>query len=496
MSGAGTPRRALRSIVRRVRDGARAAGPAGPSGADRVPAATEPAPAEAAETAAAVPPAPRRTDMPALSGRFGAMQDFYRFAFLMDGYPGRAEPDGSIFAHPIYGSYVLRDYLQQHDRAPSDELRAGIRTVAEATVARMSEFRGTLVFWYEADPTRGARLYERHYSALTQGYYAIELHRAGVLLGDDALVRAAARVFESLLVPAADGGVHYADRLGVTVAEVPQRPNSWILNGWMSCLASVHRYAELSGSEAAWDLFRTSARTMAAALPLYDDPGLRISRYGLTGFVYLRLRFDTTPAAIGPVALDVPGEASVELPVGGLSRWQGHVFAQDVVDGVPQGSTVRLNAVLSLASAPDPNVLAVTVTAPSAGAVVLEGIEGAYDPRRSSPTGSTWVELGRSEVRSGEQTVTFAIPRKFVEGVVYPTNFVKVVDGQNVNIYHGVHINRLREIGRLAGLDEMLTWADRWEAYIAEWPSMPVYEGLAMRSLRTGKVTPLTDWEP
>ncbi len=68
--------------------------------------------------------------MPALSEELQRDQDYYRFRFLPDGYPGR--DDG--WAHPIYGAYVLRDYLKQYEKAPTKRLHEGISTVAHASV--------------------------------------------------------------------------------------------------------------------------------------------------------------------------------------------------------------------------------------------------------------------------------------------------------------------------------------------------------------------------
>lgn len=440
-------------------------------------------------------PPPQRP-MPPLSTRFASMQSFYRFHFLSDGYPGRAEADGSVFAHPIYGTYVLADYAGQLERQRTPELEAALRTVAHAAIDRMDDHQGALVFWYEADPVRSARLYERHYSGLTQGYYSVELHRAGLLLGDDALLRAAERAFASLLVPVHQGGVHFENALGSTICEVPQHPNSWILNGWMSSLASVERYASLSGSAQAREVFTASARSMADLLPRFDEPDLRTSLYGLTGFTYLRLVFDTPPTALEDLVLAVPGEADVPVASTGVSRWQTFVLDGDMAGSQPRGRTVRLNAVLSLATVGGGNALEVTVVADEPVHVVLEGMRGEYDPRSSAPVRSQWVRLDGVAVDPGRHRVRLAIGDEVVRAAVYPTNFVKEVDGLNVNIYHGVHIRRLREIGRATGLTEMLDWADTWADYVAQWPGMPLYEGLAMRDFRTGRVTPLSEWQP
>ncbi|MCB2177120.1 MAG: D-glucuronyl C5-epimerase family protein [Actinomycetales bacterium] len=433
--------------------------------------------------------------MPPLSARFASMQDFYRFHFLSDGYPGRAEPDGTVFAHPIYGTYVLADYAGQLERQRTAELESALRTVAHAAVDRMEDHRGALAFWYDADPVRSARLYERHYSGLTQGYYAVELYRAGTLLGDTALLDAAERTFASLLVPVQEGGVYFENARGSTICEVPQHPNSWILNGWMSSLASVRRYAELSGSAQAQETFAASALSMADLLPLFDDPALRTSLYGLTGFTYLRLVFDTVPTGLEDLVLVVPGEADVQVAATGVSRWQTFVLDGDMAGTTPTSRTVRLNAVLSIATVGGGNALEATVVADRPVRVVLEGMKGEYDPRSSAPVRSQWVRLDDATTEAARHRVRLAIGDEIARAAAYPTNFVKEIDGLNVNIYHGVHIRRLREIGAATGIQEMLDWADTWADYVDQWPSMSIYEGLAMRDFRTGRVTPLSEWQ-
>lgn len=428
---------------------------------------------------------------PPLSGRFASMQDFYRFTQLDDGYPGRAEPDGTVFAHPIYGSYVLGDYLNQLAAAPSVELEEGVRRVATAALDRMDEHEGALVFWYDADVSRGARLYERHYSGLTQGYYAVELHRAGEALGDPGIVRAAARAFDSLLVPADRGGVLHEGPLGSCIAEVPQRPTSWILNGWQSALASVHRYAELSGSELARATFAEQAETMARVLPLYDIPELRNSRYGLTGFTYLRLRFDQVPAAVEDLVVEVPGEADLPVLAAGRSRWQTSVLPGDMDGSRPTGRVVRLNAVLTVAGDPSAGRLRLRVRSATGGEVRLEGMRGRYEPVKSAPVDAVWEEAGGATFGPGEVEVVIELPLALARSAAYPTNFAKKIDGRQVNIYHGVHIRRLREIGRLSGVEELTRWSDVWAGYVAEWDSLPLYRGLGVRDLRTGAIVTL-----
>lgn len=424
---------------------------------------------------------------------FSNMQDFYRFEFLSDGYPGRAEPDGTTYPHPIYGTYALIDYLKQYEAKPRAELRDAISRVAWAAVSRMDELHGTLVFWYPANPKQGARLYADHYSGLTQSYYAVQLARAGKLLGDKKLLAAAERTFRSLLLPAEQGGVLHQSPYGPAIAEVPQSPHSWILNGWLSALASVHEYASITNLSDAESLLADSAAAMAQVLHLYDDPIHRTSRYGLTGFTYLRVRFDRAPEELTDVALQVPDEPTVPVRPGRGTRWQSFVFESDMLEGSSPSTSVRMNIVLSLASGERPNVLAFDLRTLEPTTVTVEAMVGRYSPTKSAPVESTWETVASLSAPRGSSSHSVQIPRHVVESACYPTNFVKKIHGANVNVYHTIHIQRLRQLSDATGVTSLRDWADTWERYIQEWANMPLYDGLAFRDPRSGNIRSVHD---
>lgn len=413
--------------------------------------------------------------MPAFSSALAAIdEDYYNIVFLEDGYPGQRKDDGEVWAHPIYGVYVLNDYLDQYRNEPTEELREGIRTVAEAAVSRMDKYEGTLVFWYPAGIR--SRMFEATYSGLTQSYYASSLHRAGEALDAPELVEAAAEVFDSMTIPPEDGGVMYEDEHGVSFAEVPQEPNSYVLNGWQSALFSMQEYADLSGSKEAARLVQDSAANMERLLPLYDYPEISNSRYGLTGFTYLRLVFDETPDALTNVRIDQGGQGTQPLEVGEGSRWEHYVLADDMNGSRPAAASVWLNTVLTLA---DGNELLFEVDPGNASTVIVEALVGQYDPLTSSPVDGQWETIATRDVSSH---VGVEIPDEVVARVVQATSFTKELEGEQVNVYHSIHINRLRELADLTGLDAFSEWADRWEGYVCDWAEMSLYEGLMVRS--------------
>ena len=428
--------------------------------------------------------------MPPVGATFRRSAGDARIRWLDDGYPGRVEPNADeedAFAHPIFGTYALADYIEQYWRGPSVDLSDAIRTVAQAALGRMEPHRDALVFWYEESPN-SSRSTTRHYSGLTQSYYAVNLARAARVLRDEAMAEAASRVFAALLIPAADGGVYTEGQLGPSIAQVPQEPSGFILNGWQSALASMLEFADVVNREDARELANSSAREMARMLPLYDAAAFCNSRYGLSGFVYVRLVFrgpHLADVAISGASISIQGDTNRQINALGGPRYQNHLLAKDVDrhgDGSFQvrANIVRMNVVLSRVSFPAPNRLGCTVAGPG-GTIDVQVQRGRYDPLSASPADREWVTVSRVECPAGSARIDIPLPWDVTDLVAYPTNFAKKVDGQHTNVYHMTHIRRLRELSIATGITELREWADTWTRYVGCWGSMPEYRGLHVR---------------
>ncbi len=422
------------------------------------------------EACSGSPPSKSTIEMPGFTDELARdASDFdYRLAWTEDGYPGRQEPNGTIYAHPLYGVYALQDYFAQHKRRPTAQLERAIRRVAGAVLRRMRRFEGGLVFWYEATPD-SARAHKRYYSALTQSYYAVTFHEIGAYLNDDRLKRAGESAFESVLIPSERGGVLFEDDHGLSVAEVPQEPNSYILNGWLSALYSISKYASLSGSQKAKDLVERSARTMIELLPLYDVERLANSRYGLTGFVFVKIVPQKTTVRIRSGKLTVPDEGSFDVrPMNTQRRWENYLK-----------NDVQANVVMSLASYPEPNRLELSVESEGSGTVTLQAyVSDDFDPLRSQPTNEEWVDLQEFPVSKGAQTLKASLPWEKLDLVFYPTTFSKKIQGHGANIYHSIHVNQLKALSEATGIEGLKRWSDKWNAYMCRWKDMELYDDL------------------
>ena len=435
---------------------------------------------------ALLPPEP---SMPPLSADLQKLQDYYHFRFLPDGYPGKLD-GGSVIVQPIYGNYVIADYIRQYRANPTTELRDAVARVAHASVARMEPLEGALVFWYPEE-LRISRQPEKHYSGLTQAYYAVVLYQASQVLGDESLREASERCFRSLLIPKERGGVFYGWDDNVALAEVPTAPRDLILNGWLSILVSVHSYEELTGSAEARDLFDRSAATVARLLPLYDAPDLKNSRYNLTGPLNLRLDFSgpIDGVQVADLRVDIPTEGTFPVPVRSGVRWEYWVnpSSATAVDGglAPKTSHVLANVVLSRLPYPTENVVRFTVDTPRPTTVTLLANVGKYNPLTSEQDGETWQPVKAVDVPAGRTAVDVPLPWSMVDLIAYPTNFIKKIEGKNTDVYHVIHILRLRKLAEWTANPVFTEWADRWQGYVCQWATMPIYKGLSVRDYRT-----------
>jgi hypothetical protein len=423
---------------------------------------------------------PSQRVMPPLSPALETLRDFYKFYFLPDGYPGRYK-DGDLFVHPIYGAYILEDYIGQYNQSPTDELKDAIVTVANASITRMEKYNGALVFWYPAGKVY--RKAEKHYSGLTQSRYLPNFYQTYQITGDTCYRDASERVFKSLLIPDEDGGVYHSWSGGVSLEEISTKPNAFVLNGWLTALVHLHDYARMSGSLEAAKLFEESVQAVARILPLFDAPVYFNSRYGLTGFQHLKLGFSssTTGITVTDLMLEIPTEGMFEIPpYKETSRWNNYIFEQDakiVTEGMSLiGRKLRMNLVLSRLSFPKENVLHMTLCSPRELQMDVSLEVGIYDCLSGIAVHGEWKRIMSLLVTEEVNQFTIPIPWESADLSAYPTNFAKKINGKHYNIYHYIHIDRLRYLYEITGYDIFRAYADKWDGYTHEWPEMKIYK--------------------
>lgn len=420
---------------------------------------------------------PQSIELPENLGK----NSFYKMEFLNDGYPGK-RVQGQLLPHPIYATYVIKYYLQQYGRRPDPEYLRSAQIVADATLKRMSNFKGTLVFWYPKGFLVG-RSYKPYYSGLTQAYYTVLFYQLYELTGKVKYKEAAYKIFKSLTIPNQDGGVLDRFSGGVSIAEVPQQPSSVILNGWLSALVAIDDYARLSKSQEAHQLFQENLQTLSRILPLFDAKAYLNSRYSLTGFTKFYLHCPkNNQLRIENIMLEIPteGRFPVQHANARENRWKNFIRGShpwyDKSKVFSRKGKLELNLVLSRLSFPQTNKLTFQISSVRPTTVQVLFLKGEYDPLKNEPAHYAKVKLTAFKSETRPKRISIDIPWNQAELIGYPTNFVKKIKGKPKNVYHTIHINKLDELYQRTGDPILKSYADKWRAYKTQWPSSPTYQ--------------------
>lgn len=406
-------------------------------------------------------------EMPGLPEHRQEMYAAFKMEFLPDGYPGRMTDKGLV-AHPIYGAYVLGDYLRLFERSGDTKYLAAAVKVGDATIARMTEIEGGLAFLYTPE-MRLSSLPGTFYSALTQARYLPMFTKLAHLSGNAKYSEAAERVLESLFIPVEDGGVMRRTRHGLVIEEWPhQMMGDYTLNGWTTAMLLVDDYAEATGSERARQLFDENLIALRSLLPLFDAPEVANTRYRLSGKTWARVNFKDTVGILAYGAVVVPGEGEFPFETGQTNRW--HNFVRD--DST--SSRINFNANLNYVSFPQENSIHLEIDAQGPGEAVIELYVGDYTPT-GGLANRRWITLAELPITKGRNSIEASIPWTEARHIAQPTNFQKEIGGKNYNVYHFIHFENLAKLGKRTGDSTLTEFSEKWASYVDKWPTMDLY---------------------
>lgn len=414
--------------------------------------------------------------LPPLSASRRAVWELYRIEFFDDGYPGRRRTGEMLSAHPIYGAYVITDYLASYRATGDVAFLDAAKRVAAAAIARMEPLEDALVFMYE--PNAGlSSLPHRFYSGLTQTRYLGALGRLYRATRDDQYREATAAILRSLTVPVDRGGIARTTPTGgLVIEEYTHAAPDFTLNGWTTATLLIDEYARHADDADAHDLVAGSCHGIRDVLPLYDVPELANSRYRLGGAAQIKLVFSTAGAQLDDAEISIPGYGRYPIRADvQAQRWENRYVRGVEPDGTLPERLAVAEVFLSRVTWPTPNRLTARIRSDEAGTVRVRIGKGDYDPLTSRLRATTYDTLATIELEPGETTVDVAVPWTDAELVAYPTNFGKKLDGRNHNVYHFIHIDTLAKLAEQTGDDMFAYFADRWGRYVHRWPHMEVY---------------------
>jgi len=227
--------------------------------------------------------------LPPLKRHREAVYDYYKLGFLPDGYAWQAIKRQDSSSSHLRLLYVVSDYLAQYHSTKDEKYLQAAVKVARASLGRMEEFKGALIFWYE--PDTGLTLFpNRFYSALTQSKYLVLLGQLFTLTNDPLFLESSKKILQSLFIKQSDGGVLKPFHSGISIEEVPNEIPLYTLNGWLTAMINVNGYADGVNSERAKELFSKNLESVEKIIDLYDVEELANSRYHLSGFVFFKVK--------------------------------------------------------------------------------------------------------------------------------------------------------------------------------------------------------------
>jgi hypothetical protein len=389
-----------------------------------------------------------------------AVYEYYKLGWLPDGYPGKKTEKG-IVAHPIYGPYVINDYLLNYSRTKDVRYLRAAESVADSGIARMSDFKGALVFFYHQDDGLSS-LPGTFYSALTQARWIdslMSLHKANK---NDKYVAINKRIAKSFSIPVSEGGVLQPVAGGVAIEEYPHEVPLLTLNGWLSSLNILITYANAENDSDARSLANQNIKALEALLPLYDVPELFNSRYQLTNVA----KFRFSGAKVIDAKIEIPGVGTHGLgdPTKTGKLWTNYI--QQVK------KSQIMNAVLSYETAPKANTLHIETE--EDGVVKIEIGASDYNPTTTSLPTTRWEVVGTLDTH--KRTASIEIPWNKAYLVAYPTAFTKKIGAKKQNVYHLIHVKELEKLYRNTGNEVFLTYSKKWSSYFKHWKELPQYQ--------------------
>ncbi|WP_169871202.1 D-glucuronyl C5-epimerase family protein [Shouchella patagoniensis] len=420
-------------------------------------------------------------EMPPFTPRLSRIsKDRYNISFLADGYPGKIVGE-KVEPHPIYGIYVMRDYLYQFKKTKDDRYKQAVIRVAEAAIKRMEPFRDSLVFWYRMDSVFNSTS-KAYYSALTQSYYAEVFAQVYEAIEEERFLQAAQQVYRSLKIPVQDGGVMHLSSKGPSIQEYPMSPNGYVLNGWFSAISAVATYARIVGDEDAERFWNDNLQTLIKMLPLYDAPLLANSRYALNGIATVKLRVQHTDIEFKQVDLYVPEEGLSSVHVAKKNLYENIMLTSSITlkgDSVfTKNRRATLSLLISRYSYPLENELRMKLFSPKESVLRLSLLAPQYAPKREIDKQSPiYHELKPIPLTKGINHISIKLPWKPLENVARATTF-KQFGSDWHNVYHHIHLNRLKHFYELTNHPVLLHYYEKWSKAVVQWSEMPLYKGV------------------
>lgn len=415
----------------------------------------------------------------AIPEKYHQVYDYYALGFSDKGLPGRIE-SGIWKEHPMYSSYLIRDYLFTYQKTKEKKYFDSAETVSKIVMNRMTDIGDSLIYYYNGDTV--STLFEgKFYSALTQSNYITQFIGLYEVSGNKEYLLIARKIFNSLLILKDRGGVlHKTDGL-VHIEEYPSSPVLWTLNGWITAVQNVYNLYKVLGDYEIKQFCIDNVKSIERLIPIYDFGSLKNTRYQLAGFYYIKIVVEGDPIDIYSAQYIIDEKESYDISLEIFDQRKSRWNYRAIKGILKVGNFYRIadsalfNVVGSLASS-NTNNLSFELGNKGKSKVKLFMAQGEYSPLLTAMPTQKWELLTEIEmVNQDSFNFNLDVPMHLLENVVYPTNFKKVIGGKNYNAYHFIHIEKLTQILTWYDSSTIAEYVEKWKSYVEDWSDMEVY---------------------
>ncbi|CAB3881604.1 hypothetical protein LMG26846_03528 [Achromobacter insuavis] len=418
----------------------------------------------------------------------------YKIDFMADNFPGQVV-NGTTYAHPLYGTYALSDYINAYKHATTNASKAtykkAVEDVAKAVICHMEVLsNGGLASYYDYPYIAPGQ--KKFYSALTQAQYLPFIHDAAVISQSDAIKAAGELIVRSLELRQDEGGVVFEDPKGNLIPEEypgdSTHPPQFVLNGWMDVLIWLDTYYGKTKSPTAKKLLTQFGAALEHSIEKYNAPDANTSLYKLSeiGQInFLESAGGELEIKRASVAIPTVGAYPITLTKTFDDRAYKNVFfgpGSTSVDGSTR-LTNNANAWLWLSLyPPEGNTIELELKAVKSSKFMVRLLVGKPQMRGGGKTDYDWLPLTDQISLEAGKTISLKVPisRQIIMAATQPlTSFKPITVGNStayVNVYHYAHISQLCRLSTVLNDERLKEKSISWEQYTEGWNDMPMYK--------------------
>ncbi|QNU62103.1 D-glucuronyl C5-epimerase family protein [Vreelandella titanicae] len=406
---------------------------------------------------------------------------FYRVdGFFEDGYPRHNSKifEDKYVAHPMHGAYFISRLVALGNKNKNNSYYRVAHMLVKSAAERMEDVDGALCFYYK--PGDGVNKYgHSFYSGLTQCRYLESITILNEIYSDINTSGILKKIAKSMTVTVENGGVILENKYGVFIEEYPSDMPKYVLNGWLTALNSMFKYAKQYNDERILHICNRSAQTLEDVLSKFDMPERLNTAYSLTSHAYVEIFTDRDNALDLDVIEVKSGGAVLSYDFKKKTTKKDNFFIYKGDKKTIKKKNQKMKISFELSAIDEVNSDELTLKFKNDndvfdGNVYMQTFVPEYDVKYPHPISKYANDVFSFELKRQDNGLSlysvFLDKEIFHPWLKKPVPFGKKINDLHFNVYHFIHVNGLSKLLEFYDSERIAFWRDRWLAYTKQWP--------------------------